>query len=84
MPEEKPIGRVSHYYDHIKVAILDLSDQLEIGQTVHFKGAHDDYAQTVDQMQIDHKDVEVAKAGDSVGIKVSQKTRENDEVFVYV
>ncbi|MDE2312381.1 MAG: hypothetical protein KGJ93_04840 [Patescibacteria group bacterium] len=81
MPEEKLIGRVSHYYDHIHVAILDLTDTLIVGQTLHFKGATDDCHQVVSQMQIDHQDIQSAKAGESVGIRVDEKLHENDRVF---
>jgi hypothetical protein len=84
MPDEKPIGRVSHYYNNIGVAILDLSDNLQVGQTVHFKGVHDDYTQTVDQMEIDHQSVVTAAPGDSVGIRVVQKIHENDQVLALV
>ena len=84
MAEEKLIGRVTHYYDNLKVAILDLSDSLAVGQTVHFKGAHDDYTQTVDQMQVEHLNVQSAKAGDAVGVRVDQKVHENALVFVAV
>ena len=82
MTEEKPIGKVSHYFDHIGVAILDLSDSLAVGQTVHFKGAHDDFTQTVQQMQIDHQEILSADPGESVGVRVSQKVHENDKVLV--
>ncbi len=84
MPDEKLIGRVSHYYDNIRVAILDLTGNLTVGQGVHFKGAHDDYTQTVDQMQVNHQNVQSAKAGDAVGIRVDQKVHENAQVFVAI
>lgn len=80
MPE-KQIGAISHYYSQLGVGIIELSAPLAVGDTIHIKGAHDDFSQTVDSMQVEHKDVREAKAGDAVGIKVSQKVHENDKVY---
>jgi len=81
MAEEKEIGFISHYYSHLEVGIIELSDSLKVGDTIHIKGAHDDFTQSVDSIQIEHDDVEEGKSGDSVGIKVSQKVHENDKVY---
>ncbi len=80
MPE-KQIGKVSHYFGKISVAILELTDALKVGDTVHIKGHSEDFEQTIDSMQYEHKDMTEAKAGDSVGIKVPSKVHENDLVF---
>ena len=82
MPGEHLVGKVTHYYDKLGVAILDLFDSLSVGQTVRFKGAHDDFSQTVNGMQFDHAEISEAHSGEEVGIKVEQKVHENDEVFV--
>ena len=78
---EKQIGAISHYYSNLGVGIIELSAQLIVGDTIHIKGAHDDFNQTVDSMQVEHKDVREAKAGDAVGIKVGQKVHEKDKVY---
>ncbi|MGD9014816.1 MAG: translation elongation factor-like protein [Candidatus Omnitrophota bacterium] len=80
MPEIE-IGKVTHYYGHISVAILQLSDLLKVGDSIHIKGHTSDFTQEIASMQIEHQDVQEAKAGDLVGIKVSQKTHPNDKVF---
>lgn len=82
MTEEKLIGKVTHFYDHIGVAIIELSDTLSVGQTVRFSGAHEDYTQTVVQIQLEHKDIEQALPGQSVGIRVGQKIHVNDKVYL--
>lgn len=80
--EEKKIGVVSHYFGHIGVGIIKLEeDGLKKGDTVRFKGHTTDFQHTIESMQIEHKDVDEAKAGDSVGVKVSEHVREHDEVF---
>lgn len=78
---EKEIGVISHYYGKLLVGIIELSDTLKVGDTIHIKGAHDDYTQKIDSMQIEHASVAEAKKGDSVGIKVTQPVHENDKVF---
>ena len=81
MPEEK-IGVVSHYFGHIEVAAIDLTDgPLEVGDTVHILGHTSDFTQTVDSIQIEHEAVEKAKKGDAVGIKVVEHARVHDVVY---
>ena len=78
---EKKIGVISHYFNHLGVGIIGLSAPLKVGETIRIKGAHDDFTQTVDSMQVEHCNVEEANAGDAVGVKVSQKVHENDAVY---
>ena len=80
--KEKEIGIVTHYFGKISVGIIQLSAPLKAGDTIHIKGAHDDFTQTVSSMQIEHDTLESAKAGDVVGIKVIQKVHPNDKVFL--
>jgi translation elongation factor EF-1alpha len=79
--EEKEIGVISHYYGHINVGIIELSDVLKVGDNIHIKGHTSDFTQSVDSMQIEHNIVQEAKAGDLVGIKVSQKVHPRDKIF---
>ena len=79
--EEKEIGKITHYFGKISVGIIQLKDSLKVGDTIHIKGAHDDFTQTVESLQIEHNQVQEAKAGDAVGIKVKSKVHENDVVF---
>ncbi|MBI5245064.1 MAG: hypothetical protein HY922_15480 [Elusimicrobia bacterium] len=78
---EKEIGKITHYFGHVSVAIIELKEALKVGDTIHIKGAHDDVTQAVASMQIDHKDVPEAKPGDQVGVKVPQKVHPHDKVF---
>lgn len=79
--EEKEIGKVDHFFGKISVGIIELSDTLKVGDTIHVKGAHSDFTQTVDSMQVEHEVVEEAKSGDMVGIKVADRVHENDKVY---
>lgn len=79
---EKKIGEITHYYSNIGVGIIKLSDVLKVGDTIRIMGATTDFEQTIDEMQQDHEDVEEAKAGSEVGIKVEDKVRDGDEVYL--
>lgn len=75
------VGQVSHYYDHISVASLVLTEPLHVGDTIHILGHSTDFKQQVTSIQIEHQTVEEARPGDDVGIKVIQKVHPHDKVF---
>lgn len=78
----KPIGEITHYYDKLGVGIIKLKAGLKKGDAIAIKGHTTDISQTADSLQLDHKDVDSAKKGDEVGIKVSDKVRDGDEVYL--
>ena len=80
--KEKEIGIITHYFGKISVGIIQLNAPLKVGDTIHIKGTHDDFSQTIDSMQIEHEAVESAEEGDLVGIKVIQQVHPNDKVFI--
>ena len=79
--EEKEIGVITHYYGNISVGIIELSDDLKVGDSIHIKGHASDFTQPVDSMQIEHETISEGKAGDLVGIKVAQKVHLHDKVY---
>lgn len=81
MAEEKEIGKVTHYFDHLSVAVVKLAEDLSVGDSIHIKGGKTDFTQDVESMQVEHDQVENGKAGESVGLKVSEKVREGDKVY---
>ncbi len=78
---EKLVGTVTHYFPKIGVAVIRLQDELREGEEVHFSGAHTDFRQTVSSMQIEHRNIQAARKGEEVGMKVSMPVREGDRVF---
>ncbi len=82
MAEEKLIGKITHYFSNINVGIIELSDALSIGDKIHIKGATTDFEQVIDSMQVEHQNIEKAKKGDVIGLKVQDKVRVDDEVYL--
>lgn len=78
---EKLVGRVSHYYNRIGVAVIEVTDTIKVGDTIHIKGGIRDFEQTIDSMEIEHQKVEVATKGQSIGLQVIEKVRETDLVY---
>lgn len=76
------IGRVTHYYDKIGVAVVELTATIANGDKIKFvRGGEDVFEQEVGSMQIEHEKVETAKKGNVVGLKVDNPVKEGAEVF---
>lgn len=81
MVEEK-IGVVEHFFTNVSVAAIKITDgELKIGDTIHFVGAHTDFKQKIETMEINRNPVQTVKPGDDVGIKVKDRVREHDVVY---
>lgn len=80
--EGKEIGSVSTFFSHVGVVAIKLSAPLSVGDKIHLKGHTTDFKQKVSSMQIENQKVEKAKKGDHIGIKVSERARPNDKVFL--
>jgi putative protease len=79
--EPKPIGKITHYFGNIGVAVIELKDKLKEGEEIRIAGGEADFTQEVKSMEIDREKVEKAKKGESVGLKVKQKVREGYQVY---
>jgi len=80
--ERQEIGQVTHYYSKIGVAIIRLDSSLKVGERIAIVGSTTDLEQDVKSMQVEHQSISEAKAGDLVGLKVKDKVREGDTVFI--
>jgi putative protease len=79
---EKKIGKVSHFFGKISVAIIEITDEpLAVGDTIHIKGHTTDLTQKVESMQIEHQNVDKAEIGQSIGLKVTAHCRVDDIVY---
>jgi len=79
--ELQEVGRVSHYFPKINVAIVEVTAPIAVGDTIRIKGPTTDFEQTVKSMEIEHKKIVRAKPGDSIGLKVEERVREKDIVY---
>jgi len=83
--EEKLVGKITHYFTNIGVGVIEITKgDLKVGDKIHIKGATSDFEQTIDSMQIEHENIEKAKKGQAIGLKVEQQVREGDEVYKIV
>jgi translation elongation factor EF-Tu-like GTPase len=81
MVEEK-IGVIIHFFTNVNVAAIKITaGELKVGDTIHIVGAHTDFKQRIDSMEIDRNPVQMVQTGDDVGIKVKERTREHDIVY---
>jgi selenocysteine-specific translation elongation factor len=81
MPE-KEVGKVSDFFAHPVVAGIDMTGSIKVGDKIHIKGHTTDIEMDVTSMQINNQNVTEAKKGDSVGIKVPERVRPGDTVYV--
>ena len=80
--EEMQVGKVTHYFSKIGVAIIEVTNgSVKVGDAIHIKGRTTDFWQRVDSMQIDYENVQIAEPGQNVGVKAERHTSQNDLVF---
>lgn len=77
----KPVGKVTHYYPHIKVALVKFNTQIRVGTELYFKGATTDFKEASKSMQFDHEPIKIASPKKLVGIKLKKRVREGDLVY---
>jgi translation elongation factor EF-1alpha len=77
----KEVGKVSHYYTKIGVAVVELTGTLKVGDKIRIKGATSDFEQTIDSMQMEEDKIDEAKKGQSIGLKVKEQARQHDVIY---
>ncbi len=75
------VGTITHYFDKIGVAVLDLTASLKVGDTIKVSGRGQEFTMRVDSMQVEHEQIQEAKKGQAVGMKITQPVKEGDEVY---
>jgi translation elongation factor EF-1alpha len=79
---EVEIGKVTHYYNHLNVAVLKLTESLKLGDKIHILGHSTDIIERVASIEVEHHPVDWVKPGDDVAIKVNEPVREHDIVYL--
>lgn len=83
-PRMEPIGQVVAFFAHPSAAAIVLTAPLRVGDTIYLKGHTTDVQQLVESLQVNHQTVEVAQAGQTVGLKTAQRCRKHDLVYKLV
>jgi translation elongation factor EF-1alpha len=78
---ENEVGKVMDFFARPVVAGIDMTGTLKVGDRIHIKGHTTDIEMAIASMQIDNVNVNEAKKGDSVGIKVPDRVRRGDTVY---
>lgn len=82
LPKGKQIGKITHYFGKIGVAVVELAGGLKAGDTIIISGHGKEFEQLVDSMQVEHENVSAAKSGDAVGMKVVEPVKEGCLVYL--
>jgi translation elongation factor EF-1alpha len=81
MVEKILVGKVTHYYPKISVAVVELQETLKKGDKIEIEGKTTKLIQTVTSMQLNHVNIDVAERGQSIGLKVEDRVREGDKIY---
>ncbi len=76
------VGKVANYFSRLNVAAIELIGALNVGDTISIEGSTTNFEQTVESMQVQNQTIEKAAPGDQIGIKVAEKAREGDRIYV--
>ena len=79
--EYTKVGSIQHFYSKAGVAIVDVSSQIKKGDKILIRGSTTNLPQVVESMEVEHKQLIEAQAGQRIGLKVAGRVRENDIVY---
>ncbi len=79
---ENCVGHVTHYFNKIGVAVLWLTGELKIHDTIQIQGHSTDFIQKVRSLEINHQKIQSAGPDAEVALKVNETVRSGDRVFV--
>jgi translation elongation factor EF-1alpha len=75
------VGNIVHYYDKIGVAVVKVLSPIKVGDRIKISGHDQEFEQEIASMQVEHQNIDQAKKGDDVGMKVDQPVKDGDEVY---
>jgi putative protease len=79
---DKKIGTITHFFDRISVGIIKLDGKLKVGDKVRIQGGTTNFEQEISEIQLEHESIPEGKKGQEVGVKVKEKVREGDGVYI--
>jgi len=75
------VGTITHFYDKIGVAVINVLAPLKVGDRIKISGHDKEFEQEIASLQVEHQNIDQAKKGDNVGMKVDQPVKDGDEVY---
>jgi hypothetical protein len=81
LPKNKIIGIITHYFPHVKAAVLKVKIPVTVGDGIWIKGHTSDFKQKITSMQIDRDPINKAKKNDEIGLMVEKRVRRRDVVY---
>jgi len=78
---DKKVGKVTHYYDKIGVAVVDLEDTLKVGDKIKISDDDVEFEQVVESMQVEHEGIDEAEGGQAIGLKVKEEVKAGASVY---
>ncbi len=81
MSQEKQIGKITHYFDHIGVGVVWLTGSLKLGDEIHIIGGKRNFVQEVKSIQVEQENIKKAQKGDTIGLKFDEQVRPGDKVY---
>ncbi|MDP3998866.1 MAG: U32 family peptidase C-terminal domain-containing protein [bacterium] len=78
---DQPVGKITHYYDKVGVAVVEVKKPLAVGDMIKVSGHDKDFTQKIESMQIEHEQIQKAGKGKVVGMKLEQPVKEHDLIF---
>lgn len=81
MVEKKLVGKITHYFSEIGVAVVELSGDVKEGDKIKVEGATTSFEQVIESMEIENEKVELATVGQSIGLKMKDRVRLHDNVY---
>ena len=79
--KENIVGVITHYFPHVRAAVIKLKAPLSVGDRIKIKGHTTDFTQGITSMQIDRVPINSAKKGDEIGLLVNSRVRQHDKVI---
>ena len=75
------VGKITHYFDKIGVAVVEVENNITVGDNIKITGHDHEFTMPVGSMQVEHQQVTEAKKGETVGMKVDQPAKPGDEIY---
>ncbi len=75
------IGVMTHYFPHVRAAVVKMQAPLTVGDIIKIKGHTTDLKQAVSSLQIDRLPIQSVKKGQEIGLMVESRVRRKDKVY---